>query len=243
MIVDGGFLAANLAKVLDGGYVPLLLAIAVYGVMWIWHRGVAAVHEADRADQSRLEPFMAQIAGGKYRAGARLGSVPDPLERGYAAGLSWHVRKNRSLHEHVLALTLTVMSTPRVDQHDRVTVTRERARFLARRSQLRLHGAPDVPAILARCKPKGADIDLDDITYYVGHETIVPREDGKGLPRWQVALFAFMARNAARLSDFSAAVRSRGRDRAGDRDMSPVAAPLPARRAWRPPELRPILLC
>jgi KUP system potassium uptake protein len=49
---------------------------------------------------------------------------------------------------------------------------------------------------------KGLDIDLNDVTYYVGSETIVPREDGKGLPRWQEALFAAMGRNAARISDY-----------------------------------------
>ena len=61
---------------------------------------------------------------------------------------------------------------------------------------------PDVPDILADCKMNGVDIDLDDVTYYVGAETIVPAEDGKGLPRWQEALFAAMGRNAARMSDY-----------------------------------------
>jgi len=48
---------------------------------------------------------------------------------------------------------------------------------------------------------RGADIDLEDVTYYVGHETVVPREDGRGLPKWLVAMFAGMGRNAARISD------------------------------------------
>jgi len=59
-----------------------------------------------------------------------------------------------------------------------------------------------VPALVAECKAKGAELDLADVTYYVGHETIVPREDGKALPRWQEAVFAAMARNAARISDY-----------------------------------------
>ena len=63
-------------------------------------------------------------------------------------------------------------------------------------------------------------IDLDDVTYYVGAETIVPAEDGKGLPRWQEALFAAMGRNAARISDYLAtALRPGRRDRARDRDL------------------------
>jgi KUP system potassium uptake protein len=61
---------------------------------------------------------------------------------------------------------------------------------------------PDVRSVLVESKALGCETDLDDVTYYVGHETIVPREDGKGLPRWQEALFAVMGRNAARISDF-----------------------------------------
>ena len=61
---------------------------------------------------------------------------------------------------------------------------------------------PDIPAILEICKAKGAALNLDDVTYYVGHETIVPREDGQGVPRWQEMIFAAMGRNAARISDY-----------------------------------------
>ena len=61
---------------------------------------------------------------------------------------------------------------------------------------------PDIPKILADCRAKGADIDVDDVTFYVGHETIVPRHDGKGIPHWQEAIFAKMGRNAARISDY-----------------------------------------
>jgi len=51
MTVDGGFFIANMAKILQGGYIPLLLASAVYSVMWIWHRGATAVH--NQSSQSR----------------------------------------------------------------------------------------------------------------------------------------------------------------------------------------------
>ena len=60
---------------------------------------------------------------------------------------------------------------------------------------------PSIEAVLSDCKTQGAGIDLDDVTYYVGRETIVPREDGEGLPKWVVAIFTAMGRNAVRLSD------------------------------------------
>jgi KUP system potassium uptake protein len=51
-------------------------------------------------------------------------------------------------------------------------------------------------------KALGCTVDLADVTYYVGHETVVARDDGRGLPAWQEALFAMMERNAVHVSDF-----------------------------------------
>jgi KUP system potassium uptake protein len=106
------------------------------------------------------------------------------------------------LHEYVLALTLTVVSTPRIEPEGRVTVTREADKYWRAEARYGFMELPDVPAVVAECKAKGAEIDLADVTYYVGHETIVSREDGQGLPLWQEAPFAAMGRNAARISDY-----------------------------------------
>ena len=61
---------------------------------------------------------------------------------------------------------------------------------------------PHIPELLTTSKSLGCIVDLDDVTYYVGHETVVGREDGKGLPGWQEAFFAVMERNAVHVSDF-----------------------------------------
>ena len=114
----------------------------------------------------------------------------------------WHVKQNRSLHEFVVILTLTVASTPRVEPQERLTLTQEAPMFWRVALRYGFMEHPDVPAALAECKAHGCEIKLDDVTYYVGHETIMPREDGRGLPRWQERLFAAMSRNAARLSDY-----------------------------------------
>ena len=61
---------------------------------------------------------------------------------------------------------------------------------------------PDIPRLLEQLEKRGCTIDLADVTYFVGHETVTRRQDGKGLPRRQEALFAVMERNAAHLTDF-----------------------------------------
>jgi KUP system potassium uptake protein len=160
------------------------------------------VHNQVVAEQTPTETFVAELQSGRI---ARVHGSAVFLTRAKEDTppvLSWHVRKNRSLHEYVLALTLTVVSTPRVEPNERVTVTREADKYWRAEAQYGFMELPDIPAVVAECKAKGAEIDLADVTYYVGHETFVPREDGKGLPLWQEALFAVMGRNAARISDY-----------------------------------------
>jgi KUP system potassium uptake protein len=202
LIIDGGFFLANMAKVLDGGYVPLILAILVYGVMWIWHRGAVQVHDrveeslmpTDKFDQLLQTNEVARVPGAAvFLTRAKSGTPPVML---------WHVKHNRSLHEYVLILTLTVTSKPRVDEKDRLVLTKIAPKFWRAEVRYGFIEHPDVQGVLAESKALGCETDLDDVTYYVGHETIVAREDGRGLPRWQEALFAAMGRNAARISDF-----------------------------------------
>ena len=140
MIVDGAFFAANMAKVLEGGWVPLALACAVYFVMWIWHRGVKAVNDAVVAEQVPLADFVKRLQVGDI---ARVPGSAVFLTRAKNETppvMSWHVKQNRSLHENVLALTLTVVSTPRVDNAEAHHADAGRRKFLARRGEDGLHG-------------------------------------------------------------------------------------------------------
>ena len=61
---------------------------------------------------------------------------------------------------------------------------------------------PRIPELIAQSRSLGCSADITDVTYYVGHETVIQREDGMGLPGWQERLFATMERNAQHVSDF-----------------------------------------
>jgi KUP system potassium uptake protein len=202
LVIDGAFFIANMAKVLDGGYVPLILAILVYGVMWIWHRGAVQVHDRVEESLMPIDKFVDLLKTGNI---ARVPGAAVFLTRaksGTPPVMVWHVKHNRALHEYVMILTLTVMSKPRVDEKDRLVLTRVAPKLWRAEVRYGFIEHPDIQGVLAESKTLGCETDLDDVTYYVGHETIVAREDGKGLPRWQEALFAVMGRNAARISDF-----------------------------------------
>jgi KUP system potassium uptake protein len=201
LVVDCGFFTSNLTKVFEGGYVPLLIAVAVYGVMWIWHRGTSAVRARVIADEVPLKKFIETIGAhdiarvpGSAVFLTRADSETPPV-------LVWHVRKNRSLHEYVLILKLVVTSSPRTKPSERLQIERVADKFWRIEARHGFMERPNVLAVLDDCRTKGVEINRDDVTFYVGHETIIPREGRRGIPRWQEAIFAAMARNSVRITD------------------------------------------
>jgi KUP system potassium uptake protein len=114
----------------------------------------------------------------------------------------WHVKHNRALHEHVYVLRVTVLPVPWVASNDRITLNEPASNFWRAEAQYGFMEHPQIPELLRASKALGCTVDLNDVTYYVGHETIVSRGDRTGLPRWQEALFGAMERNAIHVSDF-----------------------------------------
>ena len=202
LIVDSAFFLSNAAKIAEGGYVPLALAALVYGVMWLWHSGRAAVTKAITEEHIPVEDFM---AGLEKKGVPRVPGTAVFLTRsitGVPPVMAWHVHHNRALHEHVMVLNVSIEPVPWVRKEDRLRFTQEAPNFWRATAHFGFMERPDIPAALREAKEEGCGISLQDVTYYIGHETVMPREDGEGLPAWQVSLFSVMDRNEAKVTDF-----------------------------------------
>jgi KUP system potassium uptake protein len=202
LVIDGAFFLANLTKVAEGGYVPLLLAIAVYGAMWIWHRGAAAVTARMYESLIPIPLFVAKIQTDNIPRVPGTAVFLTRTTQDTPPEMVWHVKYNRALHEKLFVLRVRILPVPRVALSERLTVKEAAANFWRAEARYGFMERPDVPEVLLAGKSHGCTVDLGDLTYYVGHATVVRREDGRGLPAWQEALFAIMERNAVHISDF-----------------------------------------
>jgi KUP system potassium uptake protein len=202
IIVDTGFFAANSLKVADGGYVPLLLAAFIYGLMLIWHHGsVLVAHRLEQTPVS-VADFLAEL---KRRNIPRVPGTAVFLTRtaiGAPPVLLWHVRHNRALHERVVVLRVLTESKPRVHWPDLMSVRKEGEDFWRVTALFGFMQRPDIPRLLEEAQQRGCTIRLDDVTYYVGHESILHRRHGPAMPHWQERVFAAMMRNASHVTDY-----------------------------------------
>jgi len=202
LVVDSAFFLANLTKIAEGGYVPLLLALAVYSVMWIWHRGAAAVSQRMHEQLIPVNEFMARAKAAGVPRVPGTAVFLTRTETGTPPVMQWHVKHNRALHEHLFVLRVEIRSVPWTSSRDRLTIEEVAPNFWRAEARFGFMERPHIPDLLAASKSLGCTVDLSDVTYYVGHETVMGREDKMGMPAWQAKLFVAMERNAVHVSDF-----------------------------------------
>jgi KUP system potassium uptake protein len=204
LVIDCIFFAANSTKLLEGGWFPLLLAGAVAFLMLTWRSGVKLV-EGARGKLRQPEEDLIETAVDKCHArlsgtAVFLASAPN----GVPLALTQFVKHNHCLHQRVVLVTVLIEEAPRIPDEDRAEVIE----VIPGITRVILHyGFMQYPTIyqglaLACKQGKLPGIDLSDITYYIGRETIIPSEDIPGMWLWRENVFAFLQRNAERSAAF-----------------------------------------
>lgn len=195
LVIDATFLFANLIKVLEGGYIPLLMAAAICTVMLIWHRGVKAVSASVGEKGVSVDAFFAQLQQKTVPRVAGAAVFLTRTQNNIPPVMRWHVARNRALQQDVLSLTIDILNVPYVGEEQRIRVEQRAPGYWHGVAQYGFMEHPDIPRLLQGVSEINALFATDDATWYVGHETIVAGEGGSGMAAWQRHIFAFMKRN------------------------------------------------
>ena len=195
LVIDATFLFANLIKVLEGGYIPLLMAAAICTVMLIWHRGVKAVSASVGEKGVSVDAFFAQLQQKTVPRVAGSAVFLTRTQNNIPPVMRWHVARNRALQQDVLSLTIDILNVPYVGEEQRIRVEQRAPGYWHGVAQYGFMEHPDIPRLLQGVSEINALFATDDATWYVGHETIVAGEGEAGMEAWQRHIFAFMKRN------------------------------------------------
>ena len=201
LIVDLTFLAANALKIWHGGWVPLVIAIALYFVMITWKKGREILAKRMMEKTVPLKLLLADLAAeppvrvpgtAVFMYGSSDGTPP---------ALVLNLTHNKVLHEKIVFLTVMTEDVPHVGGEQRVTVKRSGKGFHSVVARYGFMQDPDINEILAACKTNGLSIPLEGTTFFLGRETLIA-SDRPGMAMWRERLFAFMSRNALRATAF-----------------------------------------
>ena len=119
IIVDSAFFVANAAKIEEGGYIPIALAIVVFSLMWIWRSGRDAILQVLKSRYIRTDTFLKALPKGRA-ARAGIAVFLTRSKEGVPPVMSWHLKHNRSLHESVMVINVSIEPVPFVRPEDRL---------------------------------------------------------------------------------------------------------------------------
>ncbi len=201
LAIDAAFLGANLLKVVDGGWFPLVVGVAVTTLMTTWHAGrrllAERIRERSMSFAELTERFETDRPSRVRGTAVYLSSHPEWIP----PALRRLLRFLNVAHEQVIFLTILSERVPRVDPEKRLEVRPLGLGFFGVIARYGFVEKPNVPRLLSRCREQGLVIDPNVAVYVLGRETLIPSAR-RGMALWREKLFAVMARNAAGATEF-----------------------------------------
>ncbi|EJZ18798.1 potassium transporter Kup (plasmid) [Rhizobium sp. Pop5] len=203
-LLESVFLGANLLKIHDGGYVPVLIAAALIAMMWTWKKGTLLVREKSARNDIPLAQFIKSIERKSDHSPVDvpgtaifLTSVPDMTPN----VLLHNIKHNRVLHDRNVILNIRTASRPYVPESQRVTIERLSPRFSKIQLNFGFMEDQNVSAAMPLCRQAGFNFEIMSTSFYVGRRKLVG-DPNTGLPHWQDRLFIAMASFAIDPSDY-----------------------------------------
>ncbi|WP_291991116.1 potassium transporter Kup [Candidatus Accumulibacter sp. ACC007] len=198
VVVDFAFFSANVIKILDGGWFPLVLGLAVFLLLSTWKLGRRLLSERLQQDSMPLDAFLASIAtGGPQRVDGTsvfLTASPDGVPRAMLHNL-YH---NKVLHQRVVLLHVDTEDVPHIPDDERVRVEALSGGFHRVYVRYGFSDESNLPRALELCAEQGLPFEMMETSFFLGRETVVrlPLTQRSRMARWRQVLFTWMFRNA-----------------------------------------------
>ena len=200
--VDFSFWTANLIKVKDGGWYPMVLGAICFVMLTTWYKGRRLLRDRLAVDAIHINDFVSSlIAHPPIRVGGTSVFLTPHIDF-VPIALLHNLKHNRILHERVIFLKLSIWDVPYVSETERISVTDMGDNIYLARAVYGFKEMPDVTEVLRQIEPFIRDpLVLEDTTFFLARDTIIP-SDLPGMALWRERLFAWMLQNAAKPSDF-----------------------------------------
>jgi KUP system potassium uptake protein len=195
LLFDASYFVANIPKIPDGGWFPIVMGGFILTIMYTWKDGRAVLSRIMRSARFPLEQFLEELSRSSMLRvpGTVVFMTISPV--GTPSAMLHHVKHNRMLHERVILLTVQTVDNPKVPDRERLTVEDLGQGFYRIQATYGFMERPNVSEIFRLVSRFGLKVDPATSTFVLGRETLLPTGKEK-MMHWRKHLFAFMSRNA-----------------------------------------------
>jgi KUP system potassium uptake protein len=201
LLIEIAFFGANALKIAHGGWFPLVIGGLFFLLLTTWKTGRRVLARRLQASTLPLSAFLDEVAanpphrvkGTAVYLSSRTGVLP--------LSLLHNLKHNKVLHERVVILTINAHDRAYVENDDRIEVNSLASGFHRVVGHFGYMEEADVPNLLRGCASKGLELNVDELSYFVSKETIIPSPE-PGMMIMRERLFAMMSRNALSAAHF-----------------------------------------
>ncbi|MDB5725341.1 MAG: potassium transporter Kup [Novosphingobium sp.] len=198
--LDGAYLSANITKIPDGGWVPLMMGLAIFTLLTTWSRGRALMHQNMAEGTIPMEVF----AKSAHSSAARVPGTAvfmTSASAGVPSALLHNIKHNKVLHERVVILTVAIQDVPYVEAEERCSIKDLGKGFYRMTLRYGFLEETDIPAALKMVTLCGAPFEMMKTSFFLSRQTLIASSK-PGMAIWREKLFAWMLRNAASAMEF-----------------------------------------
>ncbi|MBX9741132.1 MAG: potassium transporter Kup [Beijerinckiaceae bacterium] len=201
LVIEMAFFSANLVKILDGGWVPVLIGATMVLLMWTWMRGSGLLERKTHRDSIPMRDLIRMLQKSKPTRvpGTAIFLTSDPEVA--PSALMHNLKHNKVLHERVLIVSVKTEDTPRVSAGNRYEIEQLSEDFTRVTLHFGFMESPRVPVALAGLRKAGLKFDIMTTSFFLGRRTI-KASPTSGMPGWQDSLFIGLSRQSANATDF-----------------------------------------
>jgi KUP system potassium uptake protein len=201
LAVELAFFSANMLKVFEGGWVPLLVGSLLALVMYTWVRGSRVLVRATRKNEAELDWLLRKLeAKPPHRVpGTAVFLTGDPTHA--PTSLMHNLKHNRILHERNIILSIKTEDMPRVPRHERVTTEKLGDDFTLVIARYGFMETPSVPKIFDHCRRKDLNVDFSATSFFLSRRSLKKTMKSE-MPRWQERLFIWLARKSEDATEY-----------------------------------------
>lgn len=195
LLIEQSFFTANMLKVFEGGWFPLVFASCVSLIMISWVRGTKLLAKQVRKNEADIDWLVRKldakpphrVPGTAVFLTADINAAPTSLMH--------NLKHNRVLHERNIILSIKTVDTPRVARHERVTIDRVSDTFIRVVARYGFMETPSIPKIFDHCRRKDLNIDIGGTSFFLSRRSLRPTPRSE-MPRWQERLYILLTRTS-----------------------------------------------
>ncbi len=201
LTIDLSFFSANAIKLFQGGWFPIVVAIALFTLLVTWKRGRLLLMERLSPGSIPIEPFIQSVTAHPPTRVPGTAVFLTAASEGVPHALLHNLNHNKVLHERIVLLTVSTIDIPHVPDEERIDVQSLGTDFYRLIVRYGFKDEPDVPRALELASVKGFKFEMMETSFFLSRQTLIPKV-GPGMALWQEKLFALMSRNASSATTF-----------------------------------------